>query len=274
MYKDPNSELVILKMTKTFSAWAELYDDTNSLVGKTFTVFGMGGQRGEQVTTQIENETPFVITNYVVGADSVQFKIVGANSGTQFVIEQSTNLVTWTTLPDVHTASENGCDVTIAKIEAQQVFTRATALPTTITNGWLVGDVDEKIRWGENLVDRVASYSNGEDQLVSSFTNPGVSTNECMLSSYDSGGGVFIKDTTGTWKLAGVNYASFSKYWWYQGLITEATLFDLRGMQYTSGTTTGSGTTASSGTLPSIYSSSYHTSTVNRVGWIRSIINP
>ena len=70
--------------------------------------------------------------------------------------------------------------------------------------GWGWGPSDGVQRWGENIVSSI--YNNGveDDLLRATFDQNGI-TNECTLSSGDSGGGAFINDA-GAWKLAGVNY--------------------------------------------------------------------
>jgi len=70
--------------------------------------------------------------------------------------------------------------------------------------GWGWGPSDGVQRWGENIVSSI--YNNGveDDLLRATFDQNGI-TNECTLSSGDSGGGVFINDN-GVWKLAGINY--------------------------------------------------------------------
>lgn len=67
-------------------------------------------------------------------------------------------------------------------------------------NGWYWGTSDGVLRWGTNRVTNVDSGF-----LYATF-DKGASVNEAILAEGDSGGGVFIKDLDGVWKLAGVNY--------------------------------------------------------------------
>ena len=70
--------------------------------------------------------------------------------------------------------------------------------------GWNWGGNAGTRRWGENDVASVVPYS-GHDLLYATF-DKSAQPNESHLSSGDSGGAVFLNDS-GTWKLAGINYA-------------------------------------------------------------------
>jgi hypothetical protein len=71
--------------------------------------------------------------------------------------------------------------------------------------GWLWGPQDGVTRWGENSFSYAFQYRTNWDLLYATFDQNGL-TEECTLSSGDSGGAAFIDDA-GTWKLAGINYA-------------------------------------------------------------------
>jgi hypothetical protein len=71
--------------------------------------------------------------------------------------------------------------------------------------GWSWGNGDGVERWGENVFAGSFTYGTNWDLLYASFDQAGL-TNECTLSSGDSGGGAFIDDG-GVCKLAGINYA-------------------------------------------------------------------
>jgi hypothetical protein len=70
--------------------------------------------------------------------------------------------------------------------------------------GWLWGNGDSVRRWGENVFADAFAYETNWDLLYATFDQNGLS-NECTLSSGDSGGGAFLDDG-GVCKLAGVNY--------------------------------------------------------------------
>ena len=76
------------------------------------------------------------------------------------------------------------------------------------TKGWLWGDYDGVMRWGENTVNDVVDASGntvlGGAVLRATFDADGGS-NEATLSYGDSSGAIFIQDGS-TWKLAGLNY--------------------------------------------------------------------
>lgn len=267
---DTNSQLTVCKMQNSFGSsptkWAALYESTN-LIGKSFTVCGKGQQRGEPVVSQITNHTPFLITGITNRGPSfptIELGVLGGDVGIHFVVQQSTNLQTWDTLAGTHVFSANEVVVSVPKTTNSTAFFRVMAL-TTITNGWYLGDVDLAKRWGENTVDSIIG-----EYLISSFDATSGNTNECMVTPYDSSGGLFIKDTAdGKWKLAGINYGSFYWPWSFDGGMNTfgAALFDTTGLWY--------------GLYPSVSyqqpdpsgqpvpSRVYHTSVSPRVAWIR-----
>ena len=73
--------------------------------------------------------------------------------------------------------------------------------------GWLWGNSDEVQRWGTNLVGSI--YSDPTfGNLVRAPFDANAGPNEAHLSSGDSGGAVFVFDTTtNSWELAGINLA-------------------------------------------------------------------
>lgn len=103
--------------------------------------------------------------------------------------------------------------------------------------GWKWGGIDLVQRWGKNVTAGSAVTVPGLGALLQcDFNQPGIA-NECHLSVYDSGGGMFIFES-GMWRLAGINYgvdgpfrrsAAESEYY--------ACLFDAGGMQYYDGST-------------------------------------
>ena len=84
------------------------------------------------------------------------------------------------------------------------------ASPNLTLRGWKAGGNPGTQRWGENQVDSILTSTGPNPQyefLYSTFTPPsaGGLVNEAALAGGDSSGGVFIKDTDGIWKLAGLN---------------------------------------------------------------------
>lgn len=75
----------------------------------------------------------------------------------------------------------------------------------TDLRGWLWSSYDGRLRWGTNLVSDVITQTAGVpgEFLISYFT-PEAGDDVMSFSSGDSGGGAFILDTDGKWKLAGV----------------------------------------------------------------------
>ncbi len=103
--------------------------------------------------------------------------------------------------------------------------------------GWSWGKSDGILRWGENVVAGISdadgnpTTSEASFQLLRADFDENGGANESHLSGGDSGGGVFIRDSTGVWKLAGVNHAANEQYSNSQtGPAFNATLFDEGGL--------------------------------------------
>ena len=97
--------------------------------------------------------------------------------------------------------TQRGSPLTVTETQTQvsvsgQLVTNIVA----VLRGWKDGTADGVIRWGQNQV-----YYAGGTFLIAAFTGT-QGTNEAYLSSGDSSGAVFIQDSTGVWKLAGINY--------------------------------------------------------------------
>lgn len=71
--------------------------------------------------------------------------------------------------------------------------------------GWRWNLADFQLRWGTNRIEgiEIGSGSNPGEFLVAWFTND-AGDDEATVSVGDSGGGVFLQDPSGEWKLAGV----------------------------------------------------------------------
>ncbi len=103
----------------------------------------------------------------------------------------------------------------------------------TQVRGWLWGGSDFLLRWGTNRVEDTYDTTPKDritgSYLISHFSNRGGS-DLATFAVGDSGGGSFLRDTDGAWKLAGVNYgveAQFNSS--TNGAGFYATLFDRRG---------------------------------------------
>jgi hypothetical protein len=70
--------------------------------------------------------------------------------------------------------------------------------------GWKTGLADGVRRWGTNEVEGVEDFFG--DLLECRF-DQAAGGDEAMLSSGDSGGPLFVRDTDGAWKLAGIHFA-------------------------------------------------------------------
>lgn len=69
--------------------------------------------------------------------------------------------------------------------------------------GWQTQNSDGVMRWGTNDIDGVLTAPGLGELFYATFD---AASDEAGLSRFDSGGGVFVKDTDGEWKLAGINY--------------------------------------------------------------------
>ena len=99
--------------------------------------------------------------------------------------------------------------------------------------GWHWAAMDGRLRWGTNVVTDTdtGTADNGfsGDVLVGIF-GPDAGADTGTLSTGDSGGGVFVRDDAGQWRLAAVNYAVESGFnTTTNGPGFTATLFDRTG---------------------------------------------
>ncbi len=136
--------------------------------------------------------------------------------------------------------------------------------------GWHWAATDGVKRWGTNVVDN--TWNSG--QLLGMDFDESGTTHEATFSQWDSGGGQFIKDTDGVWKLAGVVYAVNGPYDvdsdHENGNEFSAALFDEGGL-YEKTSTGWSGRYADeSDNQPQ---NMYSTRVSPRISWINSIIS-
>jgi len=92
------------------------------------------------------------------------------------------------------------------------VFGRGPAHGAEIPGkGWRWGTTVTTLRWGTNAVAGIVTDPAFGPLLQANF-DLGISPTEGMLTERDSGGGVFIKDSDGVWKLAGINLSVSGPY--------------------------------------------------------------
>jgi len=105
-------------------------------------------------------------------------------------------------------------------------------LLASVPKGWGWAAEDLVQRWGRNVVEGTTpgGASIGE-LLYCDFNNPGI-TEECHLSRWDSGGGLFVLED-GLWRLAGINYAVDGPIRVPPAILeTKGAYFDLGGLEY------------------------------------------
>jgi hypothetical protein len=157
------------------------------------------------------------------------------------------------------------------------VFGRGRAADDPVSEGgelkgWEWADYDGVLRWGTNTIEGFASSDQGT--LIHMQFNNGASQNETGFADWDSGGGQFIQDVDGEWKLAGVVFAADGTYDvdadHDNGNEFNAVLFDERGFYEKTSPTSWTFRIDRGIDRPQ---SMYTTRVSERVSWIDSIIS-
>lgn len=155
------------------------------------------------------------------------------------------------------------------------VFGRGTQRGSEVTvggdlKGWSWGAGDQVLRWGQNTVDGVASGGASLGNLLRFGFSASGGANEAQLSSGDSGGAVLLQ-SSGVWKLAGLNYAvdGHFNYTGTDGAGFNAAIFDARGLYYGQ-----DGDWQLIGGANPVESSFYATSISDNLSWLDSVITP
>ena len=137
--------------------------------------------------------------------------------------------------------------------------------------GWYNGAFDGVKSWGSNYSSGTVWGGSDKGTLLSyAFNKNGGTLDEATLSVGDSGGGVFVHDWDGKWKLAGINYAidgPFS-YWGGSDGGFNASIFDKGGL-YTRNGTSWQMNWDTAADQPTNW---YATRITSRSSWINSII--
>lgn len=141
-----------------------------------------------------------------------------------------------------------------------------------ILKGWTWGEEDRVQSWGTNAVEGIVDGGTSLGSLLRFAFDARGGADEAILSSGDSGGGVFIL-IDGVWRLAGMNYGvdgPFSLVGGSDGGFMGA-IFDARGL-YTGGA--GGWQYVSPRLRKSAPASSYATRISSNLAFIRSVIGP
>jgi hypothetical protein len=118
------------------------------------------------------------------------------------------------------------------------LFGRGTARGSAVTvngttHGWLWGAQDGKLSWGENKIKTIINGGSGIGQVVSyTFDRSGHGdhvSNEGTTSAGDSSGAIFV-NSSGKWKLAGINYSADGPFSLNGGANFMASIFDEGGL--------------------------------------------
>jgi len=111
----------------------------------------------------------------------------------------ATNVVDLTALGISEKAARKEFRNAIFDYDLMMSVVTSDLVTNSVLKGWQDGPGDGVMRWGQNQVADAGYY------LMAAFTGTN-GPNEGFLSGGDSSGAVFIKDKTGAWKLAGINY--------------------------------------------------------------------
>ena len=82
----------------------------------------------------------------------------------------------------------------------------ALRIPAKESPGWLWGDSDGRLSWGQNVISHVFDAGENHGGLLVWTWDKGGNDLEGTLGVGDCGGGVFLKDDRGLWRLAGIHF--------------------------------------------------------------------
>jgi hypothetical protein len=217
----------------------------------------------------------FVTARHIGGNVGDTFTFGGANfQTTAFFDSPASDLRIW----QVNGTFQNYAPLyrnTTSVGQGAVIFGRGTQRGTDVTvagnlRGWTWGTSDQVMRWGQNNLDGVTAGGAGLGNLLRFGFSAGSGANEAHLSSGDSGGAVFFQ-SSGVWKLAGINYSVDGQfnYTGTEGQGFNAAIFDARGLYYGK----DGNWKLINGSSP-VVSSFYATSVPDNLAWIDSIITP
>lgn len=203
------------------TARAVIFASTGDISFNTTAPTGLYANSGWQFEGRIDNFLGTVIApQYFITAEHIggtpgvtTFVFLGQTYATDaFYDDPNSDLRIWrvttpfpTYAPIYRSSDEGGKELV--------VFGRGPARGAEITGkGWQWGTTNNEQRWGTNVVSGFANAGASYGSMLAATFDLGASATEAMLSVGDSGGGVFIKDTDGVWKLAGVNFAVSGPY--------------------------------------------------------------
>ena len=194
-------------------------DPSANTTAPTGTLAGSGwqyeGQFGSFLGTVIASNY-FVTAKHIGGSVGQTFTFNGANYTTKAVFpDPSSDLQVWQVSGTFPSHAQIYGAVAGSEVNDNLVvFGRGTQRGNAVfvgsdshLGGWLWGTTDGLQRWGTNVVGSIVTDPIYGDLLRVPF-DAGISPNEAHLSAGDSGGAVFVFNTSSNaWELAGINLA-------------------------------------------------------------------
>ncbi len=140
---------------------------------------------------------------------------------------------------------------------------------TVKVQGWQWGANEGRLRWGANVVSSIRAGGTGIGSLLRATFDAAGGTYEAHMAGGDSGGAVFIQES-GTWKLAGINFAVDGRFnHTDSGAGFDGALFDSGGL-FVGSQAYWHFTTNQSTDIPSGF---YATRISQRITWITCVLN-
>lgn len=213
--------LAVVAGLHAHAAWAIVFASTGDINFNTTAPAGTYANSGWQFEGRIDNFLGtvigpqwFITAEHIGGtAGTTKFVFLGQTYTTDtFYDDPNSDLRIWhvttpfpTYAPLYRSGDEMGKELV--------VYGRGPARGAEIAGkGWLWGTTNTEQRWGTNAVSGFVNAGAAFGPMLAAAFDDGASATEAMLTVGDSGGGVFIKDTDGVWKLAGVNFAVSGPY--------------------------------------------------------------
>jgi len=172
---DPESDLRLWRVAGSFPHVADLYPDADAK-GRLALLLGRGTRRGAPVIERVTNHV-------ALPTEHVTVLIVDGRTRGRAVGR-------YHSFPRPH----------LTELRVTNTTWTVTEQVTETVRGWQWGEIDGWLRWGLNRID------NSNLTYHAGFFDADGLEQEAFLSTGDSGGALFLQDTDGAWKLAGIHH--------------------------------------------------------------------